>query len=70
MQAHRIETTVQPGGTLAVHGLPVAAGVSVEVIILVKDEASRKAYPLRGTSHRFDDPTEPAISHEDWEALR
>jgi hypothetical protein len=70
MQAHRIETTIQPGGTLAVHGLPMAAGVAVEIIILVKDEPLQKAYPLRGMPYRLDEPTESAVAPEDWEALR
>ncbi|MFT3772222.1 MAG: hypothetical protein QM820_43020 [Minicystis sp.] len=70
MQAHRIETTIQPGGTLAVKGLPVPDGAQVEVIVLVKDEPNRKAYPLRGTPYRLDDPTEPAVSADEWEATR
>jgi hypothetical protein len=70
MQAHRVETTIQPGGTLAVHGLPVAAGVEVEIIILVKDEPRKKDYPLRGTPYRLDEPAEPAVPAEDWEVLR
>jgi hypothetical protein len=70
MQAHRIETTIQPGGTLAVHGLPVAEGAQVEIIILVKEQPRAKKYPLRGTPYRLDEPTEPAVPPETWEALR
>lgn len=70
MQAHRIETTIQPGGTLAVRGLPLAEGAEVEIIILVKDQPRAKAYPLRGTPYRFDEPTEPAVPPEQWEAVR
>lgn len=70
MQAHRIETTIQPGGTLAVQGLPVPDGAHVEVIVLVKDEPARKAYPLRGTPYRFDEPLEPAVPESEWEAAR
>jgi hypothetical protein len=70
MQAHRIETTIQPGGTLAVRGLPLAEGAEVEIIILVKDQPRAKAYPLRGTPYRFDEPTEPAVSPDQWEAVR
>ena len=70
MQAHRIETIIQPGGALAVQGLPVPDGAQVEIIILVKDEPRRKAYPLRGTPYRLDDPTEPAVPVADWEAAR
>lgn len=70
MQAHRIETTIQPGGTLAVRGLPLAEGAEVEIIILVKDQPRPKAYPLRGTPYRFDEPTEPAVPADQWEAVR
>lgn len=70
MQAHRIETIIQAGGTLALQGLPVADGAQVEIIILVKEEPRAKAYPLRGTPYRFEDPTEPAVPPDDWEALR
>lgn len=70
MQAHRIETTIQAGGTLAVRGLPVPDGAQVEIIILVKEEPRAKAYPLRGTPYRFDEPTEPAVPADQWEAVR
>jgi hypothetical protein len=70
MQAHRIDTTVQPGGTLTVRGLPVPDGTAVEVIVLVKGPAGPSRYPLRGTPYRFDEPLEPAASAEEWEAAR
>jgi hypothetical protein len=69
MEAHRVETIIQSGGTLAVHGLPVADGALVEVIVLVK-EPRKKVYPLRGTAYRLEDPTEPAVRATDWEAER
>ena len=34
MNAHRIETTLNENGTLALYGLPFNAGASVEVIVL------------------------------------
>lgn len=70
MQAHRVETTIQPGGTLAVHGLPVRDGARVELIVLVKDEPAHPLYPLRGTPYRFDEPFEPAVPATEWEAAR
>lgn len=70
MQAHRVEAIIQAGGKLALQGLPVADGAQVEIIILVKEEPRAKAYPLRGTPYRFEDPTEPAVPSDDWEALR
>lgn len=70
MLAHRIETTILPGGTIAVRGLPLAEGAEVEIIVLVKEQPRAKAYPLRGTPYRFDEPTEPAVALEQWEAAR
>jgi hypothetical protein len=70
MQAHRIETTIQPGGTLAVQGLPVREGARVEIIVLVKDEPAHPLYPLRGTPYRFDEPFEPVVPVTEWEAAR
>jgi hypothetical protein len=70
MLAHRFETTIQPGGTVAVHGLPVREGARVEVIVLVREEPERSAYPLRGTPYRFDEPFEPAEPASEWEATR
>jgi hypothetical protein len=70
MQAHRIDTTIQPGGTLTVQGLPVPDGARVEVIVLVKSEPARSAHPLRGTPYRFDEPLEPAVPVDEWESAR
>lgn len=67
MQAHRVETTIQPGGTLMVQGLPVPDGAQVEVIVLVKEVPARSRYPLRGTPYRFDEPFAP-VDSDAWEA--
>jgi hypothetical protein len=69
MQAHRIEATIQPGGTLTLHGLPVRDGASVEVIVLVRDEPAGSLHPLRGTPYRLEEPFAPAVP-EGWEAER
>ena len=68
MQAHRIDATIQQGGALAVQGLPLPEGTRVEVIVLLKDEPLRSAYPLRGTVYRYEDPFEPAVHPSEWEA--
>jgi hypothetical protein len=60
MEAHRIEATIQPGGTLKVEGLPLGPGTSVEVIVLVKERPQASAYPLQGTAYRFEEPFSPA----------
>ena len=71
MQAYRVETVLQQDGTLTLNNLPVQAGESVEVIILVQPPASGRPnqYPLRGTPITYLDPTEP-IAQTDWEALQ
>jgi len=69
MQAYRIETTVAQDGTLTLSNLPLRAGETVEVIILVQPSVmlGRQRYPLRGTPIRYIDPTEP-VAQADWEA--
>ena len=70
MEIHRA-ITITEAGTLAIKGLPLAAGDKVEVII--RNQASTTTgsvkYPLRGSLLRFDDPFEP-VSAADWEALK
>lgn len=70
MQAQRIDTTIQPGGILTVRGLPFPDGAEVEVIVLAKTPRAGSAYPLRGTPYRFDDPLEPAVAPDEWEATQ
>ena len=70
MQAHRIETAVQPNGKIVLENLPFDEGEEVEIIILetkVKKETAQKS--LRGTLLKYEQPFEP-IAVEDWEALK
>ena len=71
MQAYRVETTIQQDGSLIVRHLPLQAGESVEVIILVRPSpaATQHPYPLRGTQITYHDPTEP-VAETDWEAAQ
>lgn len=66
MQAYRQETTIQRDGTLTLRDLPLQAGATVEVIILVlpAPAPSQQAYPLRGTPITYRDPTEPIGASE------
>ncbi len=75
MQAHKIETVVQTDGTLTLDKLPFKKGDAVEVIILERQakpetDEPRNPYPLRGTLYRYDEPFEPAVPIEDWEAMK
>jgi hypothetical protein len=67
MQAIRVETVVLQDGTLTVENLPLQAGDSVEVIILVQEAQTkaspkvRKAGSAKGQiwiSDDFDEPLE------------
>lgn len=71
MQAYRIETTLAQNGTLTLNNLPLQAGESVEVIILVQPakDPHEQRYPLRGMPIRYTDPTEP-VAQGDWEAAQ
>ena len=71
MQAYRVATTVQQDGTLTLSNLPLHAGETVEVIILVQPSFAmdRQRYPLRGVPVQYVDPTEP-VAQEDWDAAQ
>lgn len=71
MQAFRVKATIQQDGKLMVSNLPLRAGESVEVIILVQlsPEQRQNRYPLRGTPITYIKPTEP-VAEADWEAVR
>ena len=71
MQAYHVEMTIQQDGTLTLTNLPVQAGETVEVIVLVQPPRPPcpSHYPLRGTLLTYHDPTEP-VAQADWEATR
>ncbi len=81
MNAFKVETVLTEDGTLILQDLPFHAGDTVEVIILerlscqqeqtVTPTSDSNLYPLRGKQpYRYDDPFEPAVPLEDWEALQ
>lgn len=72
MQAHRIETVIQPNGTLTLENLPFNAGKKVEIIVLEMqpEKVQESDNPLRGALLKYDDPFEPVVPIEDWEALK
>jgi hypothetical protein len=71
MQAYCVETILQQDGALTLSNLPLRAGETVEVIILVRPPAlvHLNRYPLRGTPLTYVDPTEP-VAQADWEAAQ
>ena len=70
MEAYRIETTLAADGTVTVAPLPFKAGQRVEVIVLpaAGSGTGRGHERLRRMIDRYDDPFEPAVPPEDWEA--
>ena len=72
MQAHRVETVVQPNGVVILEDLPFKQGEKVEIIIIEapKESSAKNRYPLRGSVYEYEAPFEPAAPPEDWEALK
>ncbi len=71
MEAYRREATIEHDGLLTLNDLPLQAGASVEVIILVQGAQTTpgERYPLRGQPIVYHDPFAPAAD-DDWSALR
>lgn len=71
MIAHRVETTIEPDGTLILKNLPFHSGEQVEVIVLPQPNktSEQNKYPLRGTAVQYIDPTEP-VADDDWQVAQ
>jgi hypothetical protein len=71
MKAYRREATIEHDGLLTLNDLPLQAGASVEVIILVQGEPAAPGgrYPLRGQPVVYNDPFAP-VAEADWSALQ
>ena len=70
MEIYRIETTIAEDGSLAIRGLPFAAGEKVEVTI--RNQAGptpAEKYPLRGLPLEYRDPFATA-ANGDWDASK
>ena len=72
MELVRINTTVKPKGRIVIDDLPFEEGKIVEVTVSEGDnkKVGDNRYPLRGTVLRYDDPFEPLVQTDDWEALQ
>ena len=78
MMAYKTEATLD-SRTLTLRNLPFPPGTAVEVIVLERIGApdtttgggtdAHEATPLAGTVLRYDDPFEPAVPPEDWDAI-
>ena len=67
MTTHRVETSTRRDRTVLLEDLPFQAGESVEVVIshCYAKQKKKERYPLRGTSMKYVDPTEP-VAGGDW----
>ncbi len=71
METLRVEKVIQSNGTIVLENLPFAEGEKVEIIIVKSGaENEKKLYSLRGTAYKYENPFEPAIAPEDWEAAK
>ena len=66
---YKTEGTVSDGGALTIQGVPFPPGERVEVTIRVTGvpRPTAERYPLRGTTYRYQAPTEP-VDSGDWDA--
>ncbi len=72
MERIQVEAIVQQNGRIVIDDLPFDEGEKVEVIVREADSSDhkRRENPLKGTLIKYDDPFEPAVPPEDWEALQ
>ena len=70
MNSHRIKTAITENGKLSLQNLPFKKGDEVEIIIRQQntETINSEAFPLKGTVLHYEDPFEPAISPEEWNA--
>ncbi len=72
MKALRFEAVPSEKGKLTLLDDSLELGKSVEVIILLPEykQPANNPYTLRGTLLKYDQPFEPAVPAEDWNAIR
>ena len=71
MNAYRVEKQVAANGILQLDALPFQEGELVEVIILAREDKTRRpvSTSLRGKVIEYIDPTEP-VAEKDWGVLK
>lgn len=69
MDTYRIESELQEDGKLVLTGLPYPRGKRLEVLLMpVATAPALERFPLRGLPLKYDDPFEPAVPIEAWDA--
>lgn len=68
----QIETIVQANKTLVLEDLPFEEGEKVKVTVTktAPETNAENPYSLRGLPYKYENPFEPVILSEDWEALK
>lgn len=68
MQAYRVETTINADGSLTIKHLPLPAGKSVEVIILIQEQQNTTTtrYPLHGKKAVLHNPFD-SVAQNEWD---
>ena len=71
MNAHRIETIVNPDVTLLLQDIPFRPGDRVEVIIIEQPPSAEQQshYALRGQPFQYDAPFE-SVAEAEWSAVQ
>lgn len=71
MNTIELETTIDQDGMITLRDLPFHVGDRVFIVInkLIELKTKYPPYSLRGTTYRYDNPTDP-VAEDDWEALK
>ena len=68
MEAFKTKTKIK-NHSIKIDKVPFKDGEEVEVTVNKVEKAPHNSkYPLRGTLLKYEDPFEPAVPPEDWEA--
>jgi len=70
MTTLQLNAVVGEDGSIKLQGLPFKPGEKITVTVENAPAKDTERYPLRGSIIRYDDPFEPAVPPEDWEALQ
>lgn len=68
---HRIETSIEQGGTIILHDLPFHEGEKVVVVIIARPTVTdqKKLYPLRGLPVIYKNPFD-SVAENEWSAMQ
>ena len=70
MTSLQLHAVVEKDGSVILEGLPFKPGETLAITVETAPCSNAERYPLRGSVLRYDDPFEPAVPPEQWEALQ